>query len=76
MRLLTLMMLCFMSGAVVPATISAAESKPVYKWVSANEYYMILPTAQALDISGGGSDIVKPWKKATGDFRRDRIVHV
>jgi hypothetical protein len=41
---------------------SAAESKPVYKWVSANEYYFLLPAAgQTLDISGGGSDSVKPW---------------
>jgi len=39
----------------------AAESKPVYKWMAANEYYMILPTAQTLNISGGGSESVKPW---------------
>lgn len=39
----------------------AADSKPVYKWVSANEYYFIFPTAQTLDISGGGSESVKPW---------------
>ena len=41
--------------------ISAAESKPVYKWMAANEYYMIMPTAQTFDVSGGGSDRVKPW---------------
>lgn len=41
--------------------VCAADPKPVYKWVSANEYYMILPTAQNLDISGGGSESVKPW---------------
>lgn len=40
---------------------SAAESKPIYKWMAANDYYMILPTAQTLNISGGGSEIVKPW---------------
>ncbi|MFH1618889.1 MAG: hypothetical protein ABIG11_03205, partial [bacterium] len=39
----------------------AAESKPVYKWVSANEYYIIMPTGQRLDISGGGNETVKPW---------------
>ena len=39
----------------------AAESKPVWKWVSANEYYLIMPTAQTLDISGGGNETVKPW---------------
>ena len=45
----------------IAAVVSAAESKPVYQWVSANEYYMIMPTAQSLDISGGGSESVKPW---------------
>lgn len=40
---------------------AAADPKPVYKWVAANEYYMIMPTAQTLDISGGGSESVKPW---------------
>ena len=40
---------------------NAAESKPVYKWMAANEYYMIIPTAQTLNISGGGSESVKPW---------------
>ena len=40
---------------------SAVENKPSYKWVSANEYYMIMPTAQTLDISGGGRESVKPW---------------
>ena len=43
------------------AYANAAETKPVYKWVSANEYYMIMPTGQTLDISGGGSESVKPW---------------
>ena len=42
-------------------SVYAAESKPVWKWVSANEYYMIIPTAQSLDISGGGNESVKPW---------------
>lgn len=39
----------------------AADGKPVYKWMAANEYYMIMPTAQTLNISGGGSESVKPW---------------
>ena len=43
------------------AHVNAAETKPVYKWMAANEYYMILPTAQTLNISGGGSESVKPW---------------
>ena len=39
----------------------AAESKPVWKWVSANEYYFILPAAQDLQIAGGGTESVQPW---------------
>ena len=39
----------------------AAESKPVYQWVSANEYYFILPAAQNLHIAGNGTESVKPW---------------
>ena len=40
----------------------AAEAKPVYQWVSANEYYFILPTSQELSLSGGGDTLsVKPW---------------
>jgi len=40
---------------------AAETTKPVYKWMAANEYYMIMPTAQTLNISGGGSESVKPW---------------
>ena len=47
--------------ATITASAIAADPKPVYKWVSANEYYMIMPTGQSLDISGGGSESVKPW---------------
>ena len=47
--------------AVSTASAYAADPKPVYKWVAANEYYMIMPTAQTLNISGGGSESVKPW---------------
>jgi len=44
------------------AQARAAEAKPVYKWVSANEYYFILPTSQDLSLSGGGDTLsVKPW---------------
>jgi hypothetical protein len=39
----------------------AAEPKIVYKWVSANEYYFILPAAQGLDVAGGGTESIKPW---------------
>jgi len=47
--------------ALSAASAYAADPKPVYKWVAANEYYMIMPTAQTLNISGGGSESVKPW---------------
>jgi len=40
----------------------AAESKPVYKWASASEYYFILPASQNLHFSEAGTDeSVKPW---------------
>ena len=45
-----------------PSQARAAEAKPVYKWVSANEYYFILPTSQGLHLSGGGDTLsIKPW---------------
>jgi len=58
MKTLAALIVLFL-GALAPA--NAAEGKPIWKWVSANEYYLILPTAQTLHISGGGSDSVKPW---------------
>jgi len=57
-KLLSLLILV-LSGT--PPLLLAAESKPVWKWVSANEYYLIMPTGQSLDISGGGNETVKPW---------------
>ena len=57
---LALMVLLLLSAGV--ASSQAAEAKPVYKWVSANEYYFILPTSQDLSLSGGGDTLsVKPW---------------
>ncbi len=41
-------------------TAFAATSKPVYQWVSASEYYMILPAAQDLRISGAGQIVLSP----------------
>jgi len=41
--------------------VRAAEAKPIYKWMSANEYYFILPASQDLAISGAGTESVKPW---------------
>lgn len=55
----TIAFLVLVLGAVTCSY--AAEPKPAYKWMAANEYYMILPTAQRLSISGGGSESVKPW---------------
>jgi hypothetical protein len=47
--------------AVYAVDAPAADPKPVYKWVSANEYYFILPASQDLAISGAGTANVKPW---------------
>lgn len=54
-----LMLFVLLSAGLAQAR--AAEAKPVYKWVSANEYYFLLPTSQDLAISGAGTESVKPW---------------
>ena len=42
--------------------LTGRRAKPVYKWVSANEYYFILPVGQDLHLSGSGNtESVKPW---------------
>jgi len=46
---------------VCSINVLAATAKPVYTWVSANEYYFLLPTSQDLAISGAGTESVKPW---------------
>ena len=44
------------------AGLQAADAKPVYKWVSANEYYFLLPTGQDLYLPRNGNTLsVKPW---------------
>ena len=53
--------LIFFAAVFSSSFVVAAENKPIYKWIAANEYYMIMPTAQTLNISGGGSESVKPW---------------
>jgi hypothetical protein len=58
-KLLTFFILA--APCILTSNASGAESKPAYKWMAANEYYMIMPTAQTLNISGGGSESVKPW---------------
>ena len=47
--------------AVLVAAAGQAAAKPVWSWVSANEYYLILPMAQDLKLSVGGTEPVKPW---------------
>ena len=55
-------LLLALPAAWLPGSARAAEAKPVYKWVSANEYYFILPTSQDLHLSGGGDTLsVNPW---------------
>lgn len=40
----------------------AAESKPVYKWVSANEFYFMLPVSQDMYFPGNKDTVVvHPW---------------
>ena len=52
--------LFFFSIALSPTL--AAESKPVYKWVSANEFYFILPAPQDLYLPGNkDTTVVHPW---------------
>ena len=46
----TLIFFVLLAVGLSPAR--AAESKPVYKWVSANEFYFILPTPQDLYLPG------------------------
>lgn len=47
---------------LVSSPAIAAESKPVWKWVAANEYYFILPVAQNLHLSGSNKTVsVSPW---------------
>lgn len=59
MKKLLPILILVLAGTQQP--LLAAESKPIWKWVSANEYYMIMPTGQSLDISGGGNETVNPW---------------
>ena len=55
-----LILFILLSAGLAPAR--AAEAKPVYQWVSANEYYFILPTGQDLYLPRNGDTLsVKPW---------------
>lgn len=54
--------LVFLFLAAFAAWAPAAEPKPAYKWVSANELYFLLPASQNLHLSGSGeTESVKPW---------------
>ena len=56
----TLILFVLLSAGLSQAR--AAEAKPVYQWVSANEYYFILPTGQDLYLPRNGDTLsVKPW---------------
>lgn len=57
----TLILLLFVLQATTLKTF-AAESKPAYKWVSANEFYFLLPAAQNLRLPDiGDTESVQPW---------------
>lgn len=43
-----LMLFVLLSARLTPARV--AEAKPVYKWVSTNEYYFLLPASRVLAI--------------------------
>ncbi len=48
--------------AACPAAARAADGKPVYKWVSANEYYFILPAPQDIYFPGNkDTEVAHPW---------------
>jgi hypothetical protein len=56
-----LILFVLLSAGIFSLTF-AAKSKPAYKWVSANEFYFILPGAQDLHLPGNGdTESVKPW---------------
>ena len=56
----TLIFFVLLAAGLSPAR--AAESKPVYKWVSANEFYFILPGPQDLYLPGNkDTTVVHPW---------------
>lgn len=44
------------------SSVWAAESKPIYSWVSANEFYFILPAPQDMYFPGNkDTTVVHPW---------------
>ena len=56
----TLIFFVLLAAGLSPAR--AAENKPVYSWVSANEFYFILPAPQDLYLPGNkDTTVVHPW---------------
>lgn len=56
------MLVLFVIMAAGLTQVRAAGSKPVYKWVSANEFYFILPAPQDLYLQGNkDTAVVHPW---------------
>lgn len=56
----TLIFFVLLAAGLSP--VWAVESKPVYKWVSANEFYFILPTPQDLYLPGNkDTTVIHPW---------------
>lgn len=61
MKALSLLAL-FLCLPAAPGLLQAAEPKPVYTWMSANEYYLVAPLPQKLELAdGGGTETVRPW---------------
>ena len=56
-----ILLLAFLA-ATLPDSVRTAESKPVSKWISANEYYFILPAPQDMYFPGNkDTEVVRPW---------------
>lgn len=48
--------------ALLCCAAAAADAKPAWAWLSASEYYFILPAGQDLELDGNaGTELVKPW---------------
>jgi len=58
----TFILLPALLAAALAGSALAAESKPVYKWVSANEFYFNLPVPQDMYLPGNKDTAqVNPW---------------
>ena len=58
----TFILLSALLAAALAGSALAADSKPVYKWVSANEFYFNLPVPQNMYLPGNKDTAqVNPW---------------